>query len=151
MHHDDANIDYYYNSTLFHDISQQLSSLKTTENDKVLRRYLPSLVAFHIKEQSKHEFQSNIEQFQSIRSHLTNDEMWNSDEELKKSFNDLQECPKSTERILSLVLTKGARLECDDNESFGFNLAKAINQLLLAKLIIVQFSTQRLHYEKKLG
>ncbi|CAF2882298.1 unnamed protein product [Rotaria sp. Silwood2] len=150
IHHDDTNIDYYYNSTLFHDICKQLSSMTITKSDEALRQCFQSLAVSFIKEQSnrlKHEFQSNMESFQSIRGHLTNDEMRNIDKELNKSFNNLQKCSisiKNIELITSLVLTKGARLECDDRKSCEFNLAKAINQLLLAKLNIAQYSSQLL-------
>ncbi|CAF3065235.1 unnamed protein product, partial [Rotaria sp. Silwood2] len=146
IHHDDTNIDYYYNSTLFHDISKQLSSMTITKSDEALRQCFQSLAVSHIKEQSnrlKREFQFNMESFQSIREYLTNDEIRNIDKELNKSFNNLQKCPisiKNIELITSLVLTKGARLECDDRKSCEFNLAKAINQLLLAKLNIAQYS-----------
>ncbi|CAF4726640.1 unnamed protein product [Rotaria sp. Silwood1] len=117
-----------------------------TKSDEVLRQCLQSLVIFHIKERSnrlKHDFQSHMERFLFIRSLLTNDEMQNIDKELNKSFNNLQKCPKSIknmEQIVSLILTKGARFKCDDIESCEFNLAKAINQLLLAKLNIAQYS-----------
>ncbi|CAF1044296.1 unnamed protein product [Rotaria sp. Silwood1] len=119
-----------------------------TKSDEVLRQCLQSLVIFHIKERSnrlKHDFQSHMERFLFIRSLLTNDEMQNIDKELNKSFNNLQKCPKSIknmEQIVSLILTKGARFKCDDIESCEFNLAKAINQLLLAKLNIAQYSSQ---------
>ncbi|CAF3586517.1 unnamed protein product [Rotaria sp. Silwood1] len=121
-----------------------------TKSDEVLRQCLQSLVIFHIKERSnrlKHDFQSHMERFLFIRSLLTNDEMQNIDKELNKSFNNLQKCPKSIknmEQIVSLILTKCAHLKCDDIESCEFNLAKAINQLLLAKLNIAQYSSQQL-------
>ncbi|CAF3344996.1 unnamed protein product [Rotaria sp. Silwood1] len=150
MHHSNTNLDYYYNSALFHDVSQQLLSLTKTENDKKLRQCFQSLVFFHIKahaNQLKHEFQSNIKHFQSTRLLLTNEETQYVDEELKNSLNKLKICPKSVkniEKIISLVLKQGARLQYDDNESHEFNLTKSINELLLSKLNSIEYCTRQL-------
>ncbi|CAF3323824.1 unnamed protein product [Rotaria sp. Silwood1] len=150
MHHSNTNLDYYYNSALFHDVSQQLLSLTKTENDKKLRQCFQSLVFFHIKvhaNQLKHEFQSNMKHFQSIRLLLTNEETQYVDEELKNSLNKLKICPKSVkniEKIISLVLKQGARLQYDDNESHEFNLTKSINELLLSKLNSIECCTRQL-------
>ncbi|CAF0735669.1 unnamed protein product [Rotaria sp. Silwood1] len=150
MHHSNTNLDYYYNSALFHDVSQQLLSLTKTENDKKLRQCFQSLVFFHIKvhaNQLKHEFQSNMKHFQSIRLLLTNEETQYVDEELKNSLNKLKTCPKSVkniEKIISLVLKQGARLQYDDNESHEFNLTKSINELLLSKLNSIECCTRQL-------
>ncbi|CAF2703371.1 unnamed protein product [Rotaria sp. Silwood2] len=150
MHHEDTNLDYYYNSALFHDISRQLLSLTKIKNDQVLRQCFKSLVFFHIKEQAnrlKCEFQLNMKQFQSIRLLLTNDETRNIDEELKNSLNKFKKCPKSIkdiEKITSLVLKQGARLEYDDSESREFNLTKTINELLLSKLNSIEYCTRSL-------
>ncbi|CAF1286610.1 unnamed protein product [Rotaria sordida] len=150
MHYNDKYVNYYYNSAVFHNVSQQLLSIIISENDKVLRQCFQSLVIFHIKEKTnrlKDKFKCNIEHFQSIRLLLTNDETRNIDEELKNSLKNLKNCPisiKNTEQIVSLILTKGARLEYNDSEFHEFNLAKAINGLLLAKLNSIEYSTQRL-------
>ncbi|CAF3934433.1 unnamed protein product [Rotaria sordida] len=150
MHYNDKYVNYYYNSAVFHNVSQQLLSIIISENDKVLRQCFQSLVIFHIKEKTnrlKDKFKCNIEHFQSIRLLLTNDETRNIDEELKNSLKNLKNCPisiKNIEQIVSLILTKGARLEYNDSEFHEFNLAKAINGLLLAKLNSIEYSTQRL-------
>ncbi|CAF3931898.1 unnamed protein product, partial [Rotaria sordida] len=107
----DVNIDYYYKSKIFHDISQQLLSLTITENDQQLRQCLQSLVVFHIKyKQSADQLKSSIKQFQSIRMQLTDDDANNFDMELAKTFK---------------VVTKGAKLTCSDNEYVDFNFAEA--------------------------
>ncbi|CAF1348648.1 unnamed protein product [Rotaria sordida] len=86
----DVNIDYYYKSKIFHDISQQLLSLTITENDQQLRQCLQSLVVFHIKyKQSADQLKSSIKQFQSIRMQLTDDDANNFDMELAKTFKVL--------------------------------------------------------------
>jgi hypothetical protein len=38
---------------------------------------------------------------------------------------------EATRQVKSLVLTRGTGLQCDDDELGGFNLAEAINQLLI--------------------
>ncbi|CAM2722605.1 unnamed protein product [Rotaria socialis] len=84
----DKEINYYYNTQSFQDISQNLLSLKATKNDTELNKCLQSLVSTYIKEKdnlSNHQFQSSIEQFQTIRAHLTDVEIQNLDKELKAS------------------------------------------------------------------
>ncbi|CAF4324433.1 unnamed protein product [Rotaria sp. Silwood2] len=146
---DDVSIDYYYKSKVFHDISQQLLSLKTTENDEQLRQYLQSFVTFHITykyKQSIDLLESNIKHFQSIRTHLTNDVIYNLDNELQKTFMDLQTCSKpmnNMKRIEFLVLTKGAKFECSDSECSKFNFVQTVNHLLLENITNVRFVSQR--------
>jgi hypothetical protein len=133
----DVSIDDYYNSNSFHDVSEQLLSLKPTENAQQLRQCLESLVAFHIQrkyQQSTDELELGLAHVQSIRMHLTDDELQKIDMELKEIFNDLPNSSKpmkNIKQIQSLVLTKGARLECTDSEYGNFNLADAVNKLLL--------------------
>ncbi|CAF1080283.1 unnamed protein product [Rotaria sordida] len=146
---DNLTIEYYYNSKLFHDISQQLLSLKTIENDEQFRQCLQSLVIFHITykyKQSIEMLELNIKHFQSIRMHLTNNAINSLDNELQKIFTDLQHCSKPMTKmklIKSLVLTKGAKLECPDSEYMKFNFVQAINHLLLANITNVQPVSQR--------
>lgn len=161
---DNANIYHYYDSDSFQTIVQRISSLSTTNNDQQLRTYLRSFISSYIREiynQSRNEFQSNTKQFQNIREHLTEDETFTVDAELKKTFRDLQstlccvcqycrEEPRFTfesiinmKRIEFLVLNKGARLQCDDNDSYEFNFARALQQLLLANVKNVRSAPQR--------
>ncbi|CAF1590667.1 unnamed protein product, partial [Didymodactylos carnosus] len=151
MNVSDANVDYYYNSMLFRDVSQQLSSLTTTtENDKQLHQCLQSLVVFHINErykQMEHEFQSRIRQFQAVRTHLTHEEIDNLDKELKTTFKHLRHYPypiRHIKQIEFLALNKGARLECDNNGEFlEFNFNRAVNELLLVNIKTGQYPTRR--------
>ncbi|CAF1084872.1 unnamed protein product [Didymodactylos carnosus] len=145
----DTSVDEYYNSVVFHDVSQQLSSLKTTKNDQQLRQCLQSLVTFHVKQmfnRSKDQLQSNIEQFQSIRKHLSDTEIDDLDKKLEKTFMGLNEyfqLSKNIKRIEFLVLVKGARLKCDDSDQVEFNFAKAVHRLLLANINSTQSVTHR--------
>ncbi|CAF1184717.1 unnamed protein product [Rotaria sordida] len=145
----DVNIDYYYKSEVFHDISQQLLSLTITENDQQLRQYLQSLVVFHIKykyKQSTDQLKSNIKQFQCLRMQLTDDDANNFDMELAKIFKDLKKCSKfmnNIKRIESLVVIKGAKLTCPNNEYLDFNFAEAVNLLLLDNIVTVSPISQR--------
>jgi hypothetical protein len=137
MNNGDVNIDYYYKSDLFHDICQQLSSLKIIENGQQLRQYLQPLVAFHIQhkyKQSADQIELGLAHIQSIRMYLTDDEIDKLDAELEEIFMNLKECSepmKNIKRIQSLVLTKGARLECPD---LDFNLADAVKHLLIENI-----------------
>lgn len=150
MHVSDSNVDYYYNSILFHDMSQRLSSLTTTGNDKQVLQCLQSLVVFHLNErfkQMEHEFQSLMRQFQSLRTQLTHAEIDNLDKELKTTFKNLRHYPypiKYIKKIEFLALAKGARLECDNNGGFlEFNFHRAVNELLLVNIKIGQYPTRR--------
>ncbi|CAF1102857.1 unnamed protein product [Rotaria sp. Silwood1] len=146
---DDVNIDYYYQSKEFYDVSQQLLSLKITENDEQLRQCFQSLVTFHITykyQQSIDLLESNIKYFQSVRMHLTHDAIYNLDNELQKIFLDLQTCSKpmkNFKQIEFLILIKGAKLECLDSECLKFNFVQAVNHLLLANITNVQFVSQQ--------
>lgn len=137
MDKNDINIDYYYESDLFYDINQQLVSEKVIKNNQQFRQCLQSLVAFHIKNkyyQSIDQLELDLAQFQSIRMDLTDDEIHEIDEELEKRFRNLKDSSypmNDIKQIQFLVRTKGARLECSDDENVDFNLADAINCLLL--------------------
>jgi hypothetical protein len=130
--------DDYYNSEIFQQVSKQLLSINTTLDEKNLSQVLQPLISFHIQQkyiQSGHELQSSLAKFKSLRQQLTNDEILKLDHELKTQFNSLKNPPKTVEyikHIKSLILAKGARLECDDYELGEFNLAKAVNERLLS-------------------
>ncbi|CAF1060255.1 unnamed protein product [Adineta steineri] len=161
---DDSDITYYYNCDSFHEICHQFSSLKTTEDDKNLHQCFQSLIASYIRETYNRlgdEFQSNIKQFQSIRSRNTTTVISNLDNELKKMFNyfPVNLCPQDAycawephfssqslmtmKQIESHVLTEGASLECDDDDEKEFNFAKAINKWLLAKANLTKSDDQQ--------
>ncbi|CAF1202197.1 unnamed protein product [Rotaria sordida] len=145
----DVNIDYYYKSEVFDDISQQLLSLTITENDQQFRQCLQSLIVFHIKykyKQSADQLKSNIKQFQCLHMQLTDDDANNFDMELAKTFKDLKKCSKfmnNIKRIESLVVIKGAKLTCPNNEYLDFNFAEAVNLLLLDNIVTVSPISQR--------
>ncbi|CAF3715796.1 unnamed protein product [Rotaria sp. Silwood1] len=142
-----ADVNDYYDSNSFCEISQQFASLTTIDHDKQLHQYIQSLVSSYIEEKYKRSgvrCQSGIKQFQIIRKHLTDVEISNLDNELKETFNELRstlcsvcayckEEPRfnsksvmTMKRIGFLVLTKGARLECHDDDSHEFNFANAV-------------------------
>jgi hypothetical protein len=109
----DGTCDDYTNSVVLQDVSRQLSSINTQANEPQLRQCFQSLIMFHIKEQStrlRNEFQLNLMAFETMRQHIS---------------------IEATRQVESLVLTRGTGLQCDDDELGGFNLAEAINQLLI--------------------
>jgi hypothetical protein len=129
--------DDYYNSKIFQQVSQQLLSLNTAIDEKNLSQILQPLLTFHIQQkyiQLGYKLQSSLAKFESIRQQFTNDEILKVDHELQTQFINLRTTPITMEYILhmkSLVLTRGARIECDDYELCQFNLAKAVNERLL--------------------
>jgi len=130
----------YYNSDIFQQVSEQLLSINTTIDEETFCRLLQPVLTFHIKQkyiQLGHEFQSSLLKFKSIRQQLTNDEILKVDDELKTQFDSLcgiSITMKTIKHIKSLVLIKGARLECDDYELCRFNFAKAINEQILSHI-----------------
>jgi hypothetical protein len=72
-----------------------------------------------------------------MRQQLSDAEIVDLDNQLRNIFFDLQNniiTIKSIEQIESLILTRAARLQCDNYQPNQFNLAKALNQLLLRHL-----------------
>jgi hypothetical protein len=142
----DINIDKYYKSELV----QQLLSLKTMNNDQQFRECLQSLDTFHIKykyQQAADQLESGTAQFQSIRMHLTHNEIKNLDNKFEKLFKDLKssQSMENINEIRSLVLTEGAKLECLDCEYLReYNFAETVNYLLLNNLSSVEPVSQRL-------
>jgi hypothetical protein len=129
----------YYNSEIFQQVSQQLSSINTTINEENLGQLLQPLISFHIRQryiQLGEKFRSTLAKFQLIRQQLTNDERSKVDHELKTQFNKLDRTPTidSIKYITSLVLRKGARLECDDYELGLLNLTKGVNERILCDI-----------------
>lgn len=137
---EDVNLEYYYQTELFHETAEKLLSLKPTENAQQLRQYLEPLVAFHLKyrfHQATDEVELGLAHHQSIRMQISDDELQKVDGELKAVFKDLQtssEPLKTIKQILFLVLTKGARLECTNSEYDEFNFTDAVKRLLLEKI-----------------
>ena len=136
---------YYYDTPLFHTLSQQLCSLQGNDHAQELDQCFQRLVSFHIQEKSHHveqQFRSDREQFHLIRANLTSEEVRFRDALLKKAFNDLQSHSFNLEylrKIENLVIGTGARLECTDNELDEYNLTSALNQCLLAHLYTVGY------------
>ncbi|CAF2993297.1 unnamed protein product [Rotaria sp. Silwood2] len=144
----DEMIHCYYNSTVFQNVSQQLSSMQTTVNAKQLRQCLDLLIAFHVREtytRLERQLQLHMGNIQSIRKHLSNDVIFDLDDEVKAAFDNLHNKSStisSMKRIESVVLTKGTRLECDEYEMGTFALATAVNELLLYHFNHVQPETR---------
>ncbi|UJR13342.1 hypothetical protein I4U23_000360 [Adineta vaga] len=127
----------YYSSDVFQQVSQQLLSVNTSIDEKNLCQILRPLFAFHIQQkyiQFGDEFKVSFEKFQSIRQQHNHNELNQIDRELQVEFDNLKTLPVTNERINrieSLVLIKGARLQCDNSELSNFNLCQAINNLYL--------------------
>lgn len=153
------NINYYYNSAFFNDASQQFLSLKTAANEKQLHACLQFLVSTYIKEKLKlsdYQFQSNMKKYEIIRLHHTPTETLKRNSELKECFDNLKSVLCSycsycrsvplfdaesiirIKRIESLIFNEGARLNCDENDSYELNFARALNQLFLVNINIFQ-------------
>jgi hypothetical protein len=109
-------------------------------NEQQLRQCFQLLVTFHVREQfmrSQEEVQSKLAAFKTMRQRLFDAEIVDLDNPLRKLFFDLQNngiTIKSIKQIESLIFTSAARLQCDNYEPNQFNLAKALNQLLLRHL-----------------
>ncbi|CAF2785736.1 unnamed protein product [Rotaria sp. Silwood2] len=135
-----ANFDDNYNSVEFQDVSRRLSFVNTTVNEQELDQYFYSLIVFYIRQQYtqlEDQIQSTLEKCQSVRQQFATNEIVDADRQLKKSFNDLLDYPvtrNSVKTIETLVFSRGARLECSDDELNQYNLATAINKLLLIHL-----------------
>lgn len=138
--HGDVNIDHYYNTGVFDEVTNQLSSLKSLDNPQELRPYLEKLVTFQLKQQYEQytdELELGLVQHQSIRMAYPDDVLEQSDVKLKEIFMSLQTSTdpiKPIEQILLLISTTGARLECTDPTPHVFNFAEAVNTLLLEKI-----------------
>ncbi|CAF0796478.1 unnamed protein product [Didymodactylos carnosus] len=144
-----SNFNYYYTTPLFHALSQQLCSLQDNDDrERQIDQCFEKLTSFHIQEitrQIKDQFRFSREQFHSIRVNLSDEEIRFRDAALKRAFNDLQFHSLNHERlqqIENLVIGTGARLECTDNELGEYNLAKALNKLLLAHLYTIGYPSQ---------
>ena len=136
----DVNIDYYYNPHGFFEITTKLCSSKSIDDVRELRPYFEQVVAFHLKhqyEQSTNELELGLVHHQSVRMELAVNEVETIDTQLQEMFMSLETSSnviKTIEEILSLVLTKGARLECADNTPNVFNFAEAVSKLVLEKI-----------------
>jgi hypothetical protein len=137
--HDPASAD-YYKSDVFQNLSYQLSCTHSTINEQELRQCFQSLVAFHIKEQFTRletQVQSRLITFQAMRQQLSDVDIVDIDNQLRNAFFDLRDniiTIKSIKQIESLVLTRAGCLKCANHEMNQFNLAQALNQLLLRHL-----------------
>jgi hypothetical protein len=143
-----GTFNYYYDTPLFHALSQQLCSLQGNDHVHQLHQCFQRLAGFHIQEKSREieeQFRSDREQFHLIRAHLIDEEIRSRDAALKKAFNDLASHSlnlKYLQQLEDLVVGTGARLECTDNELGEYNMAKALNQCLLAHLYTVGYPSR---------
>ena len=134
----------YYQSDIFRQIVQQLSTVKTAiDRDEVDRIFQP-LIRFHIQQRYNElgeEFRLASSKFRSIREQFSDDERRELDRQLKIQFQTSTRTSTidDIQRLISFVLRKGARLVCDDYELGEHNLAKAINQQLLIHIDNIQF------------
>ncbi|CAF3400864.1 unnamed protein product, partial [Rotaria sp. Silwood2] len=124
---------YYYDTPLFHVLSQQVCSLQGNDHVHELHQCSQRLASSHIQEKSREieeQFRSDREHFHLIRAHLIDEEIRSRDAALKKAFNDLASRPlnlKYLQQVEDLVVGTGTRLECADNELGEYNMAKAPN------------------------
>jgi hypothetical protein len=127
----------YYNSEIFHQVSQQLLRINTIVDEEKLCQILQPLLSFHIKQkyiEIGQKLQSSLVTFTLIRQQFTSDELRKVDDELRIQFGNLRDTSKIMEtikHIKSLVLTKGARLKCDYSQVIGHNPAIVINEKFL--------------------
>ncbi|CAF0840015.1 unnamed protein product [Adineta steineri] len=139
------NFNYYYNTPLFHALSEQLCSLRGNDYIHQLDQCFQRLISFHIQEKSRQieeQYRSDREQFRSIRVNLTDEEIHSRDAELKEAFNNLESHSLNFEYLQpigDLVVGTGARLECTNHELGEYNLAKALNQHVLAHLYTIGY------------
>ncbi|CAF0897608.1 unnamed protein product [Adineta ricciae] len=130
--HDD-----YYKSEVFHQVSQQLLSVNKSIDTNHLCQVLQPLINYHIQQkylQSGRELQSSFEQCQLMRQQLTDEEISQIDNELNEQFHSLKNISITREHIRyikSLVLSKGACLQCDDDEFSEYNITKCVYERLL--------------------
>jgi hypothetical protein len=130
----------YYKSDVFENVSYQLSCMHSPINDQQLRQCLQSLVTFHIHEEFirlQNQVQSKLVAFERIRQRLSDIEIVDRDNQLREIFFDLKNnkiTNKTIKQIESLIVTNGARLQCDNYELNQFNLAKALNRFLFCYL-----------------
>ena len=141
----------YHQSEVFQQVFQQLSTRKTAIDQNELDQLLQPLVSFHIQQRYKEfgeEFRVLSSKFQCIRQEHSQEELREIDQELKKEFSSSDHIPTivGIKRSISLVLTKGARLVCEDYELGEHNLAKAINQQLLIYINNIQFQPLSMIY-----
>ena len=142
------------------DVQRRLLPLEeTTENAKPFYQFLRSRISFLIREKYEalaYEFQSNLRQFQSLRTNLIDNEASNLDDELRRLFesypNNLppfceqksrkffSESIQTMKQIESLILNQGASLNYDQNQ---FHFAKIINEWLISKVNLTQCDDQR--------
>lgn len=148
----DKVIEKYYSSVIFQTISQRIASINTTANSEKLRQYLQSLIVFHLKEgsiQLEFQIESIRQEHESARSAQISTGVTEPDDVIKFIFNDLAhkfDLTRYITLIRSLVLHKGARLECDNYRLVGFNLATAINRKSLIRFHASTLKTSSLDY-----
>jgi hypothetical protein len=112
----------YYKSDVFENVSYQLSCMHSPINDQQLRQCLQSLVTFHIHEEFirlQNQVQSKLVAFERIRQRLSDIEIVDRDNQLREIFFDLKDnkiTNKTIKQIESLIVTNGARLQCDNYE-----------------------------------
>ncbi|UJR06912.1 hypothetical protein I4U23_011201 [Adineta vaga] len=144
MNRNDPDINLFYNSNYFYEISHQFLSLKTKQT---MKEFLQLLISFYIKEkyaQLSKEFQLNLKEYQFQRLHLTDNEINNLDNELKRIFYSLKpkeffsQSIKSIKQIESLILTQGASFQYDE-----FHFGMIINKWLISKMNFTQYDNQQ--------
>ncbi|CAF1183270.1 unnamed protein product [Adineta steineri] len=154
MNRNDPDINLFYNSNLFYEISHQFLCLKAKQT---MKEFLQLLISFYIKEKYKQlneEFQFNLKKFQFQRLHLTDNEINNLDNELNRTFSSLpidfdsyriskpkeffSQSIKSIKQIESLILTQGASFQYDE-----FNFGMIINKWFISKMNFTQDDNQQ--------
>ena len=123
-----VNLDNYYHSDVFQEVSRQLCSINSPANENQLYQCFQSLISFHIGE----KLQQNLEKFRSIRRHLTRDEIDDVDNKLRKTFSDLRyEFIKMSniDEVQLLIHKHGAQLQYDPDKFIYI-----VTQILLCHL-----------------
>ncbi|UJR16990.1 hypothetical protein I4U23_003888 [Adineta vaga] len=150
-----STFSYYYDTSIFQILSQQLFSLQDNNYEYQIDQCFQQLVAFHIQEKTRQledQFRLDREQFHSIRSNLTKEEIHFRDAVLKRTFNDLDSHSINFEilqKLENLTVGTGARLECLDNGFAVYNLSTALKQHLLTHLYTVGYPNRSCLYSFK--
>ena len=126
-----------YESDCFQQIQRQIFSIKTDVTEAQLRDLLQPLISYAFQQkyrQIRDEFQSEREKFLSIRQELSSVQRSQFDHEIFNCFWQIEKTPVTIEhaqRIKELIFSKGACLECENNELAGFNLGQVVPDWIL--------------------
>lgn len=127
----------YYDSTEFQQVICQLLTVNTSLNEEKLIEILRPLIGYGLRQryfEVTERFQLLRKKFECVRQTMSEDELKQVDEEIKKAFSPLNDrhvivTANVLERIEELIFTYGARLVCRNGPGWDiFNLASLIQK-----------------------